>query len=402
MILRIALRNLLRNRRRTLYTISAVAFGLLCLIVFQALKVGLHEQMVRSTVGLDAGALQIHAKGHEANIASLLPLPEPQVVEEFLGKTSVTAYARRIKSPALLIANAKSTAVLLSGVERVREPSVTFISENMVAGDYLAPGGLLIGENLANSLGVGLGDDVALMVEGWTGAPFIRKFPVKGIYRTALATFDLGHVFMPLPQAQEFLRADGVVTELVAASEAGGELSAANEVREKLNGDDRYSIRYWGEIAPDVKQLIDLNDSTMALLIIIVYLIVAVGIVNTMSMAVYERFHEIGIQLAVGDTPRSIFLMILTESALLGLIASILGSLMGWLACLCLGKYGVDLTSLTSSNQYFAQSHILKSHLILSDLGWANLLTVTTATLAGIFPALKAVRMEVVEALNHG
>ena len=94
--------------------------------------------------------------------------------------------------------------------------------------------------------------------------------------------------------------------------------------------------------------------------------------------------------------------MILAESAFLGLFASILGSFMGWLACLYLGRYGIDLTSLTSSNQYFAQSHILKSHLLLSDLGWANLLTLSTSALAGVFPALKAVRLEVVEALNHG
>ena len=291
MILRIAIRNLLRNRRRTLYTIFAVAFGLLSLIVFQALKVGLHEQMVRSTVGLDAGAIQIHAKGYEANIASLLPLPEPMKVEAALSKTPVTAYARRIKSPALLIANSKSTAVLLSGVEAAREPTVTFIHDNVIEGDYLTSEGILIGANLAKSLGVGVDDDVALMVEGWTGAPFIRKFPVTGIYKTALLNFDLGHVFLPLGSAQEFLRAEGVVTEIVAATAAGEELSASKAVKAKLAGEDVYGVRYWGEIAPDVKQLIELNDSTMALLIIIVYLIVAVGIVNTMSMAVYERFH---------------------------------------------------------------------------------------------------------------
>ena len=401
MLIRVAARNALRNGRRTAYTVLAVAFGLLCLIVFQALKVGLHAEMVRSTVELDAGLVQIHGVGYEPNLASLKPLPEPEKVVKGLINAGATGWALRTRVPALLLAKEKSSTVLLTGIDPEREPSVTFVSARITKGAYPdRSGGVLLPENLAQPLGVGVGDEVSLMAQDASGRAVVRKFRIGGLYRTALQSFDRTHLFIEGGALREFLRAENVYTEAVAVNEPGDEATLAAQLRASLDP-AKFQVRTWKEAAPDVDQLIRLNDSTMGLLIAIVFAIVAMGIVNTMSMAVFERFREVGVMLALGARPRTVFTLIVLESTAIGVLSAALGTLLGVAACGYLAKYGVDLTSLTSSNEYFATSHILKARLTLPDLAWENGLTILTASLAGVLPAAKAVRLEVVEALGH-
>lgn len=398
---RIALRNVRRNIRRSLLTISAIAFGLLCLIVFEALKVGLHQEMITSTIGLDAASLQIQAGGKEFEPALMKPVPRPEKVSLALRKAGAEDFSHRLKTSALLLAGQKSSAVVLSGVDPVEEPKVTFISKKLLRGSYLTGDKrILIGEELARSLGVDVGGAVTVTAQDGQGMPVTEKFAVGGIYRTELASFDSRHVYLGLGTAQEFLKAGKLVTEIAVRTKADGERDMAARLRAALPEED-YQVKTWEEIAPDVKQLIGLNDATMNLLILIVFAIIAMGIANTMTMVVFERFRELGILAAIGTTPAGILVMVVLESLFLGAIAALVGSVSAAGVCAYLGRYGVDLTQFTSANQYFANSHVLKAHLLAVDLITANMVTVTTALVAGIYPAWKASRLKPVDAINH-
>ncbi len=139
----------------------------------------------------------------------------------------------------------------------------------------------------------------------------------------------------------------------------------------------------------------------MRLLILIVFAIAALGIANTMTMITFERFRELGILAALGLRPGGIVLLIVLESLCLGLIAAALGSLLGIGVCSWLGRHGLDLTRFTSANQYFAAGHVIRAHLLPADLAAANLLTLATALLAGLYPAWKAARLDPVQAIRH-
>lgn len=398
--LRIALRNLRRNTRRSFYTIAAIAFGLLCLIVFQALKTGLHREMVASTLRLDAGSLEVHARGFQDNLTVLKPLKSPQRVEQVLRAAGCSRYARRLKAPALLLAGPRSSSVLLSGVSAA-EAQVTFIASRVTRGSYPAPGaGVLIGAVLAKSLNLNVGDHLTLMAQTVFGRPAVRKFPVVGIYRTELESFDLTHVYLPLEELQGFLQAGQMVTEIAARLPLDAIAATATALRHELPA-GRYQVSTWQQIAPDVVQLIDLNDATMNLLIVIVFAIVTLGIVNTMSMVVYERFREFGILAAIGTTPGRLVGMIVLESGCLGLFAALTGTLLGLGACAWLGTHGIDLTALTSHNQYFATSHVLKAHLLSSDLLIDNLITIATSLVGGLYPAWKGAHLDPAMAVRH-
>jgi len=396
----LAWRNLHRNLRRSLLAGSAMTLGLLCLIVFQALKVGLHEEMVHSVTRLDAGTLQILPAGYRPGLTSLLPLPHPERPLRELARVPGVRFAPRLRAPALALAGSGSAAVLLSGIEPERERRLTLISGQLLQGDYLDRDGVLIGAELAESLGLQLGDPLKLLARSLFGQPVSRSLPVVGIYRTALASFDRNHLFVPLATAQQLLQAEGVVSEIAVAAPEGRESALARELRRALPG-DAYRIAGWQELAPDVAQLIELNDATLALLAVIVFAIVALGIANALAMSVFERVREFGILAALGTRPAAIVTLVLRESLLLGVAAALVGSLLGWGACLYFGRYGFDLTELTSANNYFATSHVLHARLLPADLLLANLLTLLTALAAGSYPAVKAARLNPVEALRQ-
>jgi len=398
---RIGLRNIRRNVRRSLFTIVAISFGLFCLIVFQALKVGLHQEMVAGTLGLDAGTVQIHAAGFAANLALIQPIDEVEEVRAALAGGKLTHFSERIKSPALVLAGRKSSAIMLSGVLPEKEQTVTFIGSRVVAGSYLADGErLLLGRTLAESLGVQPGDEVALMAQSLFGRPVTRKFVIGGLYQTDLPSFDRSHAYLPLPAAQHFLDAAAVVTEIALRTDPEQAPGLAAGLQQSLD-DKTYQVRPWQQNVPDLVQLIALNEATMRLLIVIVFAIVAMGITNTMTTVIFERFREFGILNALGAGPAGIVSLVILESFFLGLLATGLGSLAGLAACLYLQRYGIDLTPFVSSNQYFAAGHVLRASLTPGDLLNSVLITLATALAAGIYPAWKAARMDPVKALLH-
>jgi len=401
MFSRIALRNVRRNPRRSMLTVFAIAFSLLCLIVFQSLKQGLHNKMIFNAVSIDAGSLQIHAAGYEPNLAYLKPLNDKEDVAAKLRGAGVVDLAYRVKSSALVLAGKKSSMVILTGVDPDTESGVTRISSDMVKGSYLyKEGQVLIGEDLAESMDIGLDEEIAFMVQGNSGLPLFKSFTVGGIYQTGLASFDRSHVYLDLDSARSFLEAGDMVTEIAVKTDLAELDMILAELKEELPA-DKYQVKAWYEIAPDVKQLIELNNATMGILILIVFAIVAMGIVNTMTTVTFERFRELGTLSAIGSPPGGIISMIVLESFFLGVISMLVGSLSAVIACSYLTKYGIDLTHLTSSNQYFASNHILKADLQIQDLAAANAVTLITAVVAGIYPACKAALLDPVKAILH-
>jgi ABC-type lipoprotein release transport system permease subunit len=399
--LHLAVRNVWRSPRRSLLTMAAIAFGLFCLIVFQGLKAGLHREMVASAVQLDAASLQVVAAGRGASLTRLQPLRDPQQVVALLNERPEAATSLRLRAPGLVTSPAGSAAVVLTGVDPADESQVTLVAGRIEAGRYLEPrGGVLLGAALAESLGVTVGDEVTVLVQTLFGKPGSRRLPVRGIYRTALASFDRSHLFIDLATAQGLFDAADVATAVAVRVVPEREAELAAWLRTGLPA-DHYRVASWQELAPDVTQLIELNDATMRLLVLIVFAIVALGIVNTMGMSVMERTTEFGVLAAIGTRPTQVILLVVCEALVLGAVAAVFGSLAGMAACGYLGAYGLDLTRMTSANQYFATSHVLKAHLEFADVLAANLVGLATAVLAGLVPAWRASRMTPAVALRR-
>ncbi len=399
----IASRNLWRNPRRTVFNIVAISFGLFCLIVFQAMKVGLHRQMYESTVNLDVGSFQIHPGGYEVGlfINRYLDSDDLNKIKEALKGLPVKALAPRLRTTAIAISEKKSGSVVLTGIIPDKESNITFIKRRLIKGNYLSRrDGLLVGKALLDSLGLKYGDNLTIVFQDADGFPQRISMPIVGVYSTELSTFDRTHIYIHLNKLQELMGITDRYSSLVLLSDRQDE-EAMKAVLQKSKQLKDYRIMSWDEIAPDVKQIMQLNNATMNLLIIIVFAIVAMGIANTMTTLIFERFREFGTLAAIGTPPEGIVTIVLAESSLLGLIACLIGTAAGYLVCIYLRSHGIDLNQFTSANQHMAFSHVLKAYAIPEDIVKANIITFLTAFLAGLYPSLKAARLNPVDALRH-
>lgn len=398
----IALRNIFRQPRRSALTVLAISFSVFCVIVFQALKVGMHQKMIDSALSLDLGTIQIHRAGYEANITLFQSLPEADTLRQTLTENGFTAYSPRIKAPALILAGQRSSSVLLSGIHPEQEQKVTLIHRRLTAGEYLPPGreSLLISQGLADNLKLRVGDDVSLMLQDVFGQPVVKKIRISGLYATGLSSFDMHHLYLPLPTLQNFLAAGSEVTEIALAADPGKAKRMAALLAEKTEP-AKHQITPWQEMAPDIVQLMELNDATFKLLVVIIFFIAAMGIANTMNSVIFERFREFGTIAAIGTTPAEIVTMVSMESLFLGAFASAAGTGAALLVCAFLGVHGVDLSHFTSSNQYFTAGAVLRPAVLPGDIASANVITMFTALVAGLYPAIKASRLNPVDALNY-
>jgi ABC-type lipoprotein release transport system permease subunit len=398
----IALRSIFRQPRRSGLTVLAISFSVFCVIVFQALKVGMHQKMIDSALSLDLGTMQIHRVGYEANVALFQTLPEFDSLLKMLKENGLTSYSPRIKAPALILAGQRSSSVLLSGILPEQEKNVTLIHRRLTAGETLPADkdSLLIGRRLADNLKLRVGDDVSLMLQNVFGQPVVKKIKISGMYDTGLSSFDLNHLYLPLPTLQNFLEAGNEVTEIALATDTDKAERLAALLAEKT-GPGKYQFTPWQEMAPDIVQLMELNDATFKLLVVIIFLVAAMGIANTMNTVIFERFREFGTIAAIGTTPLQIVSLVSLESFFLGLFACATGTVTALLVCTYLGFHGVDLSHLTSSNQYFTAGAVLTPTVLPGDVASANMITIVTALLAGLYPASKASRLNPVAALNY-
>ena len=395
----IGLRNLGRNRRRTFLTGSLIAFGVICLVVFQALKVGMHQQMVVSTTSLDSGLLQIHAPDYRPNRSLLQPISEATPLLERLQRQHII-YAERLKTAGLLLAGQQSSMISISGIIPDHEARITQIASKMISGDYFEQGdSIILSQTLCSALSLSLHDQVTLMVQDSAGQPALSKMTISGIYNTGLASFDTLHAYVNLQTLQQLVKAPEVISEISIHAPLSAQKNLEARMAGLLTGNQH--LTRWQEALPDLMQLIELNDTTMSILIVIIFVLVGMGILNTMTMVTYERFTEFGLLAALGHTPYGVIRMVLSEAFFLGTAAAFLGGLIGWALCFWLGQQGLDLSQFTSNNQYFTNAHILYPQIRWIDLIAAFSLATFTCTFSGLFPAYKASRLNPVEALRH-
>jgi len=398
----IALRNIFRQPRRSGLTILAISFSVFCIIVFQALKVGLHRKMIDGTLSLDLCTIQIHSAGYEANITRFQPLPDYQELLAHLTELGLSSYSLRIKAPALILAGPRSSSILLSGINPDQEQKITLIHQRLTGGQYITTGtdSLLMGRELAENLKLKIGDQVSLMLQNVFGQPVLKKVRIGGLYDTGLTSFDQSHLYLPLATLQDFLDVGDEITEIAILTEPEAAKSLSARITAGL-APEKYRITSWQESTPDLVQLMELNDATFRILVAIIFFIVAMGIANTMNSVIFERFREFGTIAAIGTTPAEIVSLVSMESCFLGVFACLAGTGLALLVCTYLHSHGIDLSHFTSSNQYFAAGSVLKAFVLVPDIISANLITLFTALLAGLYPAVKASRLNPVEALNY-
>jgi ABC-type lipoprotein release transport system permease subunit len=255
----------------------------------------------------------------------------------------------------------------------------------------------MMGQRLADSLGVGVGQRVNLALVNADGKADEANFIIRGLFSTGIASYDESAVFMPLGKAQAFARTGQRASAIVVLL---NQQSDTDKVASAIQGSGVVTFT-WRDSNQFVLQTVQTAMSFYVILDGIVMLIVAVIIANTLLMAVFERIREIGILAALGMKGRQIMLMFLFEALILGLAGVVVGFALGSVGVVYLSRVGIPLgeaASVAGSN--FALGSTMYAHFVPVTFIWLSVWTLAFVLLASLYPARFAARQEPVDALR--
>ena len=406
LFLRLAWRNVWRHRRRTIIVVLAVGLGLAMMMFYDGMVAGFEQAIYGNAIQVLGGNIQVHAAGYrgETGQTPLLPLADDEaIVQAALAQPQVRAAARRINTGGLASSREGAFAVGIIGVEPEREQAVSLLAQRVVEGRFLAADdrdAVFIGQGLATAMGVKVGDRFTLAGRATHEQMRRRTMTVVGIYDVGLPDLEKRSVYMTLAEAQDLYDLSGQSTEVAITLQAlGQEPAVISALQGSLPG---YEFDTWATSFPEMEAAINAKGGVMDIFGVIIMIIAAIGIVNMLLMAVYERTREIGVMGAMGLKPRQISALFVLEGGLIALVGVAFGVVLGILINAALGSAGIDYSKFSSLTEYTA----LISGRVYPTLGLDNLLqrgltVLVIAVVASFYPAREASHSEPAKALHY-
>ncbi|MFZ1082662.1 MAG: ABC transporter permease [Candidatus Kryptoniota bacterium] len=402
MISRIAWRNILRSKRRSLILIISIMIGVMTMILTDGFSVGMMRQMLTNQIGADAGYIQVHKKGYQTNPALKNSIADPIVVQEGLTKLSSSCkISERLRTFGLISSANNSSGVSIVGVDPNAERKVTTIYKYIDDGTYLSdkPDQIVLSTSTAEKLKIGLGDKVVIMASRLDGGVGSEACRVVGLFETFDSGFDQSHVYVPLQTARQMLGAQDRVSEFVVNPVDAKQTDAiAALLKSALPGS--YEVLTYKQMLPLLVMQLQLYYETIYIFYVIIAIALIFGIVNTMLMAVMERTHEFGVDMAIGMSNKKLFIMILIESAYLGLTGTVVGLVAAFAIFIPLSYSGWNLAMFSESLKSLGVGTTIYPIMTASSLA-NTIIIIPLATIVGaIYPALRAVKLQPVEAIR--
>ena len=412
-VLRLALKNLLRYKRRTLLTGLLIAVGVVAVIVFAGLSGSFKRAIVGQITDSMLSHIQVHRKGYLASIDNLpldrmMPAKAFRKLSGILAETpGVAGFSPRIKLGAMLSNYTQTTNVRLNGVDPRKEAAAvplleTRIQDSIHKDVLLKKGEVLLPEVLAKGMDVKTGDTVVLVANNKDGSVNGMTFIVAGLVDSLMGPGGRDG-YLHIEDAAALLRMEEMEVSEVAvrAADFDGLAALAERLRAALepmvNSQNKpvFEVHTWAQLTPfyNVVRMIDLMTLGIKVILIAVVLI---SVLNVMMMSVYERVREIGTLAAMGTRPGRIMALFVAEGICLGLFSALVGAAVGTGALFLLKLKGVSVT-FGGANQVFALSPGISPGEVVS----ACLIVLAVSVLASLQPAAKAARLEPVEALRH-
>ncbi len=402
-LLRLAWRNLWRNHRRTLIMLLAIVLGTWAMIFMTALMRGMVSQMVADGISVLPGHVQVHHPDYrdDPSIANLIAISDEELSERFGSSADFLAWATRIRVPAVITSEYESRGVTLLGVDPLQERGLTFVDYDAVEGRFLESAddtGVVIGRKLATTLNTKVGKRIVLMSQDPENEIADRGFRVVGLFDANVQAYEEAYVFAGKTTIQKMLRVGDQVSELFVLGDDFRDVEAEyNKTVELIDG--RAEVKRWIELDAYLGTMLSVMDGFVLVWIVVIFLALSFGLVNTLVMAVFERVREIGLMLALGMRPIYILGQIIVESLLLLAIGLAIGTALAWAAVQPM-KDGVDLSIVGEGMEMWGMSSVLYPELLLSDVILANVVVLVLGFLASLSPAWRAAQYEPIEAIT--
>lgn len=399
LLLPLAWRNLWRNRRRTLITLLVVAVGVWSILAFSSLLQAWARSSRDASLKLLTGDGQIHARGYRTDPDIAHSFGEPgQALRRVLNSGPVSAWAGRVRVTAIIQSEFRTLPVSLLGIDPASEKGLSFIPQAVSRGHYLQGldgNGVLIGQHLADRLGTGLGKRVVLMAQARDGRLAQAGFRIVGVYR-APQQVEGRAVFIGLARARKLLGAAGRLSEIAFRVKREERLSGV--IQRLRAAAPQLDIQPWYVLKPLTRAVANLSEGFVGIWLWVMFVLMALGIVNTQLMSVFERVREFGLLQALGLRPGDIMLEVLIESALLVGLGVVIGAGAAVATVASLSD-GISLGFLARGAEWLGAQHVLYPRINAGEYLLFAAVIWVLGVLAALWPSWRASRFNPREAM---
>jgi len=328
MILKIAWRNIYRNKKRSLITITSIFAALFLIIFMRSLQFGFYDNLIKTVVESYAGYVEVHAKGFwdNQNLENSMVV-DNELIKNIESVNGVENTVERLQSFSLISTGEKTRGGVINGVVIEDEQKITDWNKNIIDGSFqLERNEIIIAKGIAEYFDLQIGDSLILYGQGYRGMMAAGKYPVKGIIDLKNPNLNKLGIFMTLESARDYVSSDNISTHIIIDKrQYYSEDRILNDLESMLSSD--YEVMTWKETLPEIEQTITADSAGGLIMAFILYIIVVFGMFGTVLMMTEERKYEFGVLISIGMSRIRLFSIILVETVILSMIGVILAIL---------------------------------------------------------------------------
>jgi ABC-type lipoprotein release transport system permease subunit len=398
----LAWRNLWRNYRRTTIMLLAIILGVWAMIFMNALMIGMVDGMVKGGIKNLPGHAQIHHPEYrdDPSVENRMPAPGGALLAA-LNQQAVVGWSARVRVPAVISSERDSRGVILLGVDPAQESGVGFDPADLVEGRFLESEddrGLVVGAKLLERLETRLGKRVVVMSQDPDNDVAERGFRIVGVYNAELDSQEEMFVYAARETVQAMLNIGASVSEIAILGPDYRDLSEWYPALERAAAPER-ELLDWRQLDAFLSTMLGVQDGMALVMIVVIFIALSFGLVNTMVMAVFERIREIGLMQALGMRPSTILTQVLVEAFILLVIGLVVGNLLALVTIAPL-ESGIDLSAVSDGVEMFGMSAVLYPTLRAGDMVMASVVVVVLGLASSLLPAWRAASFDPIEAIN--
>lgn len=399
-LMTISWRNIWRHPGRSGVLLASIIAGLWAGVMIIGLMNGMFLQRMDYLIDSEITHAQVHHPEFLTEGYSRLYIPNHEEIDEWLrDDTRVRSHTLRTITDGMLQSPVKTSGTRIRGVDPESERQTTTFHENIIDGEYLDSGirnPVLVGKRLADTHNLELGNRVVLTFEDINNELTSAAFNIAGIFESASPQYDESNVFV---NSEDMIRliADRPIFHEIAMmlhNEDDAEAVTAG-LNERFSG---IEAQTWYELSPEIRMMVEFGGAMLFIITMIIMLALAFGILNTMLMALFERMREIGVLLSIGMSRIRIFLMIMLEATILTLTGALAGIGLAWLSIRQLSESGINLEMFATGLAEIGWDHMIYPFVEGSEFVTIVILVITITILATLYPAVKAMRINPLEA----
>ena len=402
MLTKISWKNIWRSHTRSLVVIGAITLGVWAVVFMISFSTGLVKSYINNSIKHHISHLQIHAPEfkEDKEIKYFIANADEKLIQLQTREEIQAATIRTIVN-GMLSSSRGARGMEIKAVEPTTEIATTQLDSKIVEGDFLntkKKNPILVSQRIAEKLSLKIRSKVVLTFQDLEGEIIAGAFRIVGLFDTGNTPFDETHVYINRKDLNRLLGKPDMAHEMAIFLKDPSTLD--NTKAELVAAFPRQTIETYKEISPDIQLYESQIQTSATIFIFIVMLALIFGIINTMLMAVLERYKELGMLMAIGMNKLNVFLMIVYETIMLALVATPIGLFIGYMTVIYFNHRGIDLSAFSEGMKQFGMEEIVYPSLEKDIYIQLALSVAITAILASIYPAYKAISLRPVEAIR--